>query len=162
MVEKNKTSEEPQETAEQLPDGGGNEQSKENKPRNFAEKAQNDLNDLERIKKWTNHYVQEAEENLENMLGQANLSTIEKAKLREIAENCFKQKLEEIILYHKGEMPADKMIDVQNEIVYRWLWEIYDIKRSDIPGRPFGNETLDVPEDFREYLRRLRGDSHLI
>lgn len=120
------------------------------------------LNDSDYIKKTTNHYVVKAEEDLEKMLGQTSLSDIEKIKLRKIAEQCVKQKIEEKILCLKGRMSRSNMIDIELETVYRWLWELYDIKKSDIPGRPYGNEILYVPEDFREYLRRLREDSHLI
>lgn len=120
------------------------------------------LNDPEYLEERFKFYISKAKKILESHFGQSDLTIIEQAKLKEITKACIRQKVEETILVLRREMPADKMIDVKNEIVYRWLWELYDIKRSDIPGLRYGNETLDVPEDFREYLRRLRNQSHLV
>lgn len=128
----------------------------------FLKRFEKMLSDPEHIKKRTEYYTKEAERILKNMFGQDNFSDIEKVKLREIAENTYRQGLEELILIQKKEMLAINGIDVRQEVVYRWLWELYGINRSDIPGESYGNETLNVPEDFREYLRRLRKDSHLI
>jgi len=128
-------------------------------PKEFYEAK---LNDPDHILEKTNFNAMVAEHILDSQFGQADLSNIEKAKLREISEGCVKQMLEETILFYEGKMSDNKIIDVSYEIVYRWLWELYDIKRSDLQGRPHGNETLDIPEDFKEYLRRLRANSHLI
>jgi hypothetical protein len=132
------------------------------KPNRILLEWERKLADLEYIKKWTEYYMVEAQKYLEFIYGQENLSVIEKSKLRQIAEECVKQGLEEKILAIKKEMPANKMINVELEIVYRWLWELYDIKKTDIPGEPYGNEMYNVPEYFKEALRGLRGDSHLV
>src|SRR3989339_1561865 len=131
----------------------------ESLPKTAIERYEGKLNDTDYLNKMSEAYNSDAKKILKSHFGQSDLTIIEQVKLKEIAKTCIRQKLEEIILALKKEMPANKMIDIRNEIVYRWLWELYDIKPSDIPGRRYGNETLDVPEDFREYLRRLRNDS---
>lgn len=133
-----------------------------NKSDVVLEDYQRKLASPEHIKKRVDFYVAKSLRNLKSIFDQDNLSVIEVAKLRQIAEECVKQGLEETILTIKKEMPAQKMINVELEIVYRWLWDLYDIKKSDIPGEPFGNELLNVPEYFKETLRGLRGDSHLV
>jgi hypothetical protein len=134
----------------------------EERPKTSEEIYQSNLEDLDYIKELTNFYTKKIEKDLSRSLGQTDLSIIEKAKLREIAEETIRQKLEELILISKNEIPSQKTISTRNEILYRWLWELYDIKRSDIPGEAFGNQILNIPEDFKEYLRRLRSDSHLV
>lgn len=99
---------------------------------------------------------------LKEKFGIEDLTTIEGAHLRRIAEKVIEEQAEleserDRLLQtgdREGAWRANLATydDLNDEVVERWLLELYEINRKQIPG------TIDEP--FKEYLKRLREKSH--
>ncbi|MFA5886810.1 MAG: hypothetical protein WC863_03455 [Patescibacteria group bacterium] len=110
-------------------------------------------------------WIEASKLQLKDEFGVENLTTIEGVHLRRITEKVMdEQQLQETKrdrLSKEGDSHGAWLADfaayedLNEEIVTRWLLELYGVTRKEIPGK--------INDDkFKEYLRRLRENAHKI
>lgn len=114
------------------------------------------------FKKEMSFWMEASTLHLQNEFEIDKLTTIESVHLRDMTEQVIKEQAEQVTKKdelqkegdRKGAWLADLSTygDLDDEIIERWLFELYGITRDQIPGE------IDGP--FKEYLRRLRENAH--
>lgn len=116
-------------------------------------------------KEKTRAWKRAAESVLEQRYGILDMSNIEQAYLLEITGQVLEEQKETerrcMELLEKEEDAASQSAglalfgEIEKEIAERWMWETLGIDRDRIPGGI-------IDDAFKEYVRRLRDEAHLM